>query len=197
MPKFFTFISTVVFICTIHNHAAAQGISAEQLKAMKDAIREMCILPDRAGDQLRVEGEARAGVPIPVKIVKADISGKISYDTWQGIPITLDKYKTDPRQCSLEMLKLLLPNFKPIPEKKINEWRKQESEFAVSGRNVGFSVEAFARGRAVVENNSIRAFFPKIELSHSTSSKTSETYVQNVRACIACTRGDQWKLFEL
>lgn len=51
---------------------------------------------------------------MPIKVIKGNISGHVSYETWKGIPITLDKYKTDPRQCSLEMLKLLLPSFTAV-----------------------------------------------------------------------------------
>jgi hypothetical protein len=80
----------------------------------------MCLLPDRAGDYLKVEGEAKAGLPVAIKVVKGELAGKVSYDTWKGIPITLDKYKTDPRQCALEMTKLLVPSFTAEPTKNHN-----------------------------------------------------------------------------
>lgn len=89
----------------------AQALTTDQLKSLQETVREMCLLPDRAGNYLSVQGEAKAGLPVAVKIVKGEIVGKISYETWKGIPITLDKYKTDPRQCSLEMMRLLLPSF--------------------------------------------------------------------------------------
>jgi hypothetical protein len=90
---------------------AQADLTNDQLKSLQDAIKEMCLFPDRAGNYLSVGGEVKVGLPVAVKIVKGDLSGKISYDSWKGIPITLDKYKTDPRQCAVEMTKLLLPSF--------------------------------------------------------------------------------------
>jgi hypothetical protein len=101
--------------------SAASALTTLELKALQGSVHEMCLLPDRSGDYLKVEGEAKAGLPVAVKVIKGDISGKISYDTWKGIPITLDKYKTDPRQCALEMMKLLLPSFKSESGAKVSQ----------------------------------------------------------------------------
>lgn len=89
----------------------ALALDVEQLKALHEAVREMCLHPDRAGAIIRVEGDVKAGLPVPVKLVKADLSGSISFEAWKGIPITLDKYKTDPRECSIELVKILTPSF--------------------------------------------------------------------------------------
>lgn len=90
---------------------ASCALTARQLDDLKQAIHEMCLLPDRTGDYLKLDGEAKAGTAVPIRLVKAEISGRISYEKWKGIPITLDKYRKDPRECALEMLKVLLPAF--------------------------------------------------------------------------------------
>ena len=89
--------------------SATFALSNSDLTSLKDAVREMCLFPDRSGDYLQTEGEIKAGTPVTIKIVKAELSGKIAYENWNGIPITLDKYKTDPRQCAIEILKILQP----------------------------------------------------------------------------------------
>lgn len=104
---------TLLFGVSILNTSAV-ALTPEQLPALKEAVKEMCLFPDRAGDYLKAEGGAQVGGAVPIKVIKGNISGHVSYETWKGIPITLDKYKTDPRQCSLEMLKLLLPSFTAV-----------------------------------------------------------------------------------
>jgi hypothetical protein len=44
-----------------------------------------------------------------VKIITGELSGKLTYEKWRGISIAADHYKTDPRQCATEILKILQP----------------------------------------------------------------------------------------
>ena len=90
---------------------AANALTPQELNSLTAAVKEMCLVPDRSGDYLKVEGDAKAGLPVVVKVVKAELSGKLTYESWKGIPIALDKYKTDPRACANEMLKILVPAF--------------------------------------------------------------------------------------
>ncbi len=89
----------------------ANALTQQELNSLTVAVKEMCLVPDRSGDYLKVEGDAKAGLPVVVKIVKAELSGKLTYENWKGIPIALDKYKTDPRACANEMLRILVPAF--------------------------------------------------------------------------------------
>lgn len=90
---------------------AAHALTQQELNSLTAAVKEMCLVPDRSGDYLKVEGDAKAGLPVVVKVVKAELSGKLTYENWKGIPIALDKYKTDPRACANEMLRILVPAF--------------------------------------------------------------------------------------
>ena len=96
------------------------AITTDELVALQESIREMCVLPDRTIDYLQVEGNAKVSSPDVFKIVKGNLSGKVSYKTLKGISITLDKYKTDPRQCAIKMMEQLLPNFESSLPKKVS-----------------------------------------------------------------------------
>lgn len=98
-----------IFIFLLVGNAIA--LTQKELKTLQDSVKEMCLFPDRTAEYLKVEGNAKAGLPVAVKIVKGELSGNISYGTWTGIPVTLDKYKTDPRQCAQEMMRILVPAF--------------------------------------------------------------------------------------
>jgi len=114
-------VSVISLLCLVLFVTTAHALTEHELKALQSAVKEMCLFPDKTGDFLKVEGEAKAGLPVPVKIVKGQLSGKLTYEKWKGIPITLDKYKTDPRQCAQEMTKILLPAFsvkQPKPSTK-------------------------------------------------------------------------------
>jgi hypothetical protein len=91
--------------------SVALALDASELASLKDTIREMCLHPDRTGDYLKTEGEVKVGSEVLFKIIKGDLSGKLAYEKWRGISITADKYKTDPRQCAIEILKILQPAF--------------------------------------------------------------------------------------
>lgn len=117
---------------------SAQTLNPEQLTSLRETVREMCLLPDRSGEYLRADGEAKVGSVVPVKIMRGDLSGKISYEAWKGIPITLDKYKTDPRECAVEMMRLLLPTFSISSNSK-----SSESLFDRRGMRLGMSRSDF------------------------------------------------------
>ncbi|BAM92143.1 hypothetical protein S58_61690 [Bradyrhizobium oligotrophicum S58] len=89
--------------------SGAFALDGSELSSLTNTVREMCVHPDRVGDYLKTEGEVKVGAPVLIKIINADLSGKIDYEKWRGISITADKYKTDPRQCSIEILKILMP----------------------------------------------------------------------------------------
>jgi hypothetical protein len=89
--------------------SGALALDASELASLKDTVREMCLHPDRTGDFLKTEGEAKVGAPVLFKIINGELSGKLSYEKWNGISITADKYKTDPRECAIELLKILQP----------------------------------------------------------------------------------------
>jgi hypothetical protein len=126
------------------------ALSAEELKLLREAVNDMCLFPDRAGDYVRVEGEAKVGTAVPIKIVKGDISGKIDYGTWKGIPITLDKYRKDPRECAIEMTKILLPAFSSSAQSSSRPGAasKPISYLDNSGLRLGSSVDAFKSATA-------------------------------------------------
>lgn len=101
-------ILSFIFLCSLSN---TNALTQTELKALTTAVQDMCLMPDRAGSHLKIQGEIQAGSPITLKIATAKLSGKITHEEWNGISIALDKYKTDPRACSQEILKTLLPAF--------------------------------------------------------------------------------------
>ena len=98
-------VGALVLSCS----SGALALDAAELKVLRDSVREMCVAPDRMGNHLRTEGGAKVGAPVLVQIIGAEISGTIAYEKWEGISIATDKYKTDPRQCAIEILKILQP----------------------------------------------------------------------------------------
>lgn len=89
----------------------ARALSKQELATLTESIKEMCVAPDRMGEYIKAEGVTNVGLPVTIRIVKGEIGGKLTYESWKGIPITLDKYKMDPRQCAVEVLKILLHAF--------------------------------------------------------------------------------------
>ena len=107
--RLFQILSVVVL--AFASVCEANALTNDQLKSLQSSIREMCVQPDRIGDVLKVEGNANVGADLIFKIGSANLEGKMSYEKWNGISVEVDKYKTDPRQCAIEMLKILLPAF--------------------------------------------------------------------------------------
>lgn len=93
--------------------AANAQIASSDLPAVTKAVNEMCLHPDRKGSYLKVEGEIDAGVI--VKVVGAELAGSVSHESWDGISQRLDQYATDPRECAVQILQILIPNFRPAP----------------------------------------------------------------------------------
>ena len=93
-------------ICMLSNVGAQ--IDTESLREITKAVKEMCLHPDRRGNYLNVEGEADAGVLL--NIVGTNISGTIQHESWEGINQRVDKYRTDPRQCAIQVLPILTEN---------------------------------------------------------------------------------------
>ncbi|WP_050426223.1 hypothetical protein [Bradyrhizobium tropiciagri] len=89
--------------------SAALALDASEMSSLRDTIHEICVSPDRTGDYLKTEGEISVGSPVFVRLAGGKLSGKLSYEKWHGISIVADKYKTDPRQCAIEILKILRP----------------------------------------------------------------------------------------
>lgn len=100
----------ISFACIVSG-CAGTVLSIDRMYALRETVRELCVSPDRTGDYLQVEGDAKAGLPVVVKLIKGNITGKVSYEAWKGIPITLDRYKTDPRECAVKIVGLLAPSF--------------------------------------------------------------------------------------
>lgn len=113
------YLAAIAALCCCSSGALA--LDATQFKALSDTVKEICLFPDRTGSLIQVEGQGAVGAPVLVKIVKADVSGKLSYENWKGIPITADKYKAEPRVCAMEITKLLVAAIgPPVPTKPVS-----------------------------------------------------------------------------
>ena len=94
---------------------SASALSPAEQDRLSATVKELCLFPDRSTEIVKAEGGASVGAPVLLKFLKADVNGKVTYETWKGFGAALDKYKTDPRQCSIEMVKLLLPTMLSSP----------------------------------------------------------------------------------
>jgi hypothetical protein len=83
------------------------ALNEVDLKSLQSSVREMCLHPDRAGTYLKIEGDLNANAVLKIAGVSAD--GKITKESWEGLNQRLDQYKTDPRACAIEVLKILVP----------------------------------------------------------------------------------------
>lgn len=114
----------------------SQQLSSEQLKEVTPTILQLCLHPDRKGDYLSVKG--RTGANVIFKIVGIEAEGEITHQKWNGISIALDKYGDSPRQCAVEILKLLAPD---EPNKQSREDEIQEGKAliaALDGSDIAF-----------------------------------------------------------
>jgi len=95
---------------------------AMDLIPLQNAVREMCVQPDRKGSYLVLEGNLNAGATLKVIGVKAQ--GKITKEQWDGISQRLDQYKTDPRACAVSIVAILAPILyppTPQPQSTVNQ----------------------------------------------------------------------------
>lgn len=85
----------------------AQTIDTAGLAALQNAVREMCVQPDRRGNYLKVEGDLNAGATL--RIAGVNGQGRVTKEDWEGLNQRLDQYKTDPRECAINLTGVLLP----------------------------------------------------------------------------------------
>lgn len=90
--------------------ATAQGVD---LQALSNAVGQMCVQPDKKGSYLRIDGDLNAGATL--RVVGVTGGAKVTKEEWNGINQRIDQYRTDPRQCAIETLKLLVPLYSTRP----------------------------------------------------------------------------------
>lgn len=107
-----TLLSGILTVfCISYQTPAIAQTNASSLHEITAAVKNICLHPDRKGNFLRIEGEAQGG--LVVKLIGANISGTITKEDWEGISQRVDEYKTDPRECSVQVLPMLLQSFRP------------------------------------------------------------------------------------
>jgi hypothetical protein len=98
-------ILAVFLSCLTMTHQVwADGID---LPALTSAIKQMCVQPDKKRSYLKIEGDLSAGATL--KVVGVNGGAKVTKEDWDGINQRIDRYKTDPRECAIETLKILVP----------------------------------------------------------------------------------------
>ncbi len=157
-----------LFITVLAPCSAIGQIDSTSLPAVTDAVKQMCLHPDRKGSFLRVEGEVEAGVIL--KIVGAELSGTITRESWEGISQRLDQYKSDPRTCAVQVLQILMNNFRTseIQEKFNTEHAKTTLEFVISEFSSGkVRKDRFSNNLNYEINRQKEFIFPEIRESGS------------------------------
>jgi len=86
--------------------APAQALDGDDLQRLTAAVHAMCVQPDRKGSYLKIDGDLSAGATLTIVGVKGE--GKVTKEDWDGINQRLDQYKTDPRQCAISLLPVLV-----------------------------------------------------------------------------------------
>jgi hypothetical protein len=84
----------------------ANALDSKDLGALKDAVHDLCVQPDKKGSYLKIEGDLSAGAVL--KIIGVGGKGTITKEEWDGINQRLDQYKMDPRKCAISILPILL-----------------------------------------------------------------------------------------
>jgi hypothetical protein len=97
----FALIGLSVAIC-----GGASALTSNDLAVLQETVSKICVQPDKKGSYLKIEGDLGAGAIL--KIVGVNGEGKVTKEDWEGISQRLDQYKTDPRQCAITVLPLLI-----------------------------------------------------------------------------------------
>jgi len=103
------FLALVLVNVPIGLSAQTQQLDSAALQQLTQAVHSMCVQPDRRGDFLHLDGNLDAGASLAIAGVSGQ--GKVSKEDWDGINQRLDQYKTDPRDCAVQVLKILVPSF--------------------------------------------------------------------------------------
>ena len=98
-------ILTVLCI-SLQTPAIAQTNSIS-LQEITTAVEKICLHPDRKGNFIRIEGDAQGGLIL--KVIGTNIFG--TKENWEGISQRVDEYKTDPRECAVQVLPILMHSF--------------------------------------------------------------------------------------
>jgi hypothetical protein len=106
-------VGMIALFVALAPHANAQSPETSNLGALQTAVRQMCVQPDQKGHYLRYEGDLQAGATLRVLGVNGE--GTVTKEQWDGINQRLDQYKTDPRECAIQVLGILIPSFYPPP----------------------------------------------------------------------------------
>jgi hypothetical protein len=90
----------------IGSGSEANALDEHGLAAIQTAVHNICVQPDQKGTYLKIDGDLNVGATLT--IVGVNGAGKITKEDWEGISQRLDQYKTDPRQCAVSLVPLLI-----------------------------------------------------------------------------------------
>lgn len=99
-------LALAIFTLTGSVAGETNALDGNDLAALQTAIHGICAQPDQKGSYLKVEGDLNAGAVL--KVLGVNGTGKITKDSWDGISQRADQYKTDPRQCAISILPILI-----------------------------------------------------------------------------------------
>lgn len=91
----------------------ASALDTKDLEALRAAVHDVCVQPDRKGSYFAIQGDLNAGATL--RVVGVNAEGKITKEDWDGINQRLDQYKTDPRACAVSIITILAPLMTPPP----------------------------------------------------------------------------------
>jgi hypothetical protein len=90
----------------IGSGSEANALDEHGLAAIQTAVHNICVQPDQKGNYLKIDGDLNGNATL--KIEGVSDAGKITKEAWDGISQKLDQYKTDPRQCAMSIVPILV-----------------------------------------------------------------------------------------
>jgi hypothetical protein len=101
-----TLLSLIGVGAAVAASAPVEALDGDDLQRLTATVHDMCVQPDKKGSYLKIDGDLSAGATLTVVGVKGE--GKVTKEDWDGINQRLDQYKTDPRQCAISLLPILI-----------------------------------------------------------------------------------------
>ena len=106
----FTNLFCLIVISSIMTISDSIGLSVEEIKEVKEIVRDLCQYPDRQGHYMQVEGSLEGGTVLRLVGIKGKVS--LSREEWDGVrdvlPADRAPDRMDVRRCAEYLTPLLL-----------------------------------------------------------------------------------------
>jgi hypothetical protein len=143
---------------------AAAHVDQFSLPAVTDSVRKACLDPERRENLFQAEREGRSGVGL--RLVEAGLTGTLPTGAWDEMKRVIDEGSAEPRQCTVEALRVFVPNFKPFDGLlgvDGDEVRQTLSEIIADFRNDVVAPEKYIEPLSAQIARQKQVFFPLLD----------------------------------